>query len=77
MSEKQYKFCVTFIQNDNITTNKDYYKLTDIMKDYPTLSYHQIRQIYLQSTGKKVNRLQETNRQLFDRMKITDKKINI
>jgi hypothetical protein len=69
---RRLKYALTFIEADGTETQKDYHKLTDIIKDYPRLTYHQIRQNYLQSTGKKINRLHDSNRQLFDRMKIVD-----
>ena len=49
-----------------------YNSLTAIQKDFPQYSYHQLRQIYLQSTNLHPRKLHNRNKQLFNQIKIID-----
>ena len=49
-----------------------YNSLTSTQKDFPTYSYHQLRQIYLQSTNLHPRKMHSRNKKLFDQIKIID-----
>ena len=49
-----------------------YNSLTLIHKDFPNYSYHQLRQIYLQSTNLHPRKMHNRNQKLFDQIKIID-----
>lgn len=55
---------------------KEYKSLRSINRDYPEFDYHQLREIYLQSTKKRVSKLQPRNKELFEHIKIIDKPMN-
>jgi ribosomal 50S subunit-associated protein YjgA (DUF615 family) len=59
------------IINDNI--QKEYKTLKAIHKDYPDYDYHQLRQIYLQSTGQEIRKMHPRNKELFKTIRIIDK----
>ena len=57
------------------TTEKEYKSLKAIQKDYPSYDYHQLRQIYLQSTSKQPRKMHPRNIELFKQIKIIDKEL--
>jgi len=59
-------------QNKNVTFTKTYKSLKDIQKDYPQITYHALRQVYLQSTGLEPRKMHQTNQLLFSQIRIRD-----
>jgi hypothetical protein len=51
---------------------KHYKSLKLIERDYPTIPYHSLREIYLYSTNKKNRKLHGFNLKLSEQMKIID-----
>ena len=52
-----------------------YPNLTSIQKQYPQYTYHQLRQIYLQSTNIYPRKMHKRNQKLYDEIKILDYEI--
>ena len=55
-----------------VVSTKSYNCLKDIQKEYPDLTYHALRQIYLQSTGFEPRRMHQRNQFLYSQFGIRD-----
>lgn len=49
-----------------------YPSLSAIQKEFPQFTYHQLRQIYLQSTNTHPRKMHKRNSQLYNQIKILD-----
>ena len=61
----------------NDTVQKEYKSLKEISKVFPDIEYHQLRQIYLQSTNKSVKKMHPRNQEIYKQIKIIDKPIQL
>ena len=55
-----------------ITEIKHYRRLKLIEKDFPNIPYHNLREIYLYSTQRKMRKLHGFNSKLYDKYRIVD-----
>ena len=55
-----------------VVSTKCYNSLKEIQKDFPSYTYHALRQIYLQSTGLEPRRMHQTNQFLYSQFRIKD-----
>ena len=62
----------TLDKQNNVITKKLYKSLRDIHNDFPQFSYHQLRQIYLQSTNLEPKNMHQSNKILFQQIRIID-----
>ena len=58
--------------NKNVVFKKVYKSLKDIQKDYPNITYHALRQIYLQSSGLEPRNMHQSNKLLYEQFRIRD-----
>lgn len=56
----------------NTNERKLYKSLKEIQKDYPQYEYHQLRQVYLQSSGREHRKMHPLNQHIYKQIKIYD-----
>ena len=73
------KLILNLLKDGQVEKSKNYKSLKEIQKDFPEIEYHQLREIYLFSTGRKVRNLHGYNKTLLEMIQIVDdiKKIEI
>ena len=59
-------------QHKKVIFTKLYKSLKDIQKDYPNITYHALRQIYLQSSGLEPRNMHQSNKLLYEQFRIRD-----
>ena len=59
-------------QHKKVIFTKLYKSLKDIQKDYPDITYHALRQIYLQSSGLEPRNMHKSNKLLYEQFRIID-----
>ena len=58
------KLIVEILENGCVMSTKEYKSLRELNKDYPTIEYHQLREIHLYCTGQKMRKMHPFNKQL-------------
>jgi hypothetical protein len=66
------KLILTIINEKGEKTETFYKSLKEIEKAYPQIAYHNLREIYLHSSGKKQRKLHNFNLKLIEKMSIKD-----
>ena len=59
-------------QHKKVIFTKLYKSLKDIQKDYPNITYHALRQIYLHSSGLEPRNMHQSNKLLYEQFRIRD-----
>jgi hypothetical protein len=66
------KIVLQIIENGIITKQKEYKDIYSLSKDYPSVSYYMLREVYLLSMNKNKRKTTPITSQLFQRIRIID-----